>query len=272
MEETSYYSERAMELATTYIPRIAMALLALIIGFWLVKRVHKILAVSMEKGNMAPEIRSFTTSFLDVAMKVAVILFVASILGFQLTSLVAILAAAGFAVGMALQGSLGNFAAGIMILGIKPYRVGDWVEIQDKFGQIETIQIFNTTMTTPGKKTLIIPNGQVMEGVITNFSTKDHIRLELQVTMPYEESFPRVKEIIEESLKGIPHILSHPAPEIGIESYDSHNIVVAVRPYIQPENYWDVTFAAYGKIKEAFNQNNIRVAYSEGVELGPIGN
>lgn len=272
MEDINTFSSTVTELAATYVPRIGMAIVALIIGFWLVKRVHKVLALSMERGNMAPEIRSFVTSFLDVAMKVAVVLFVASILGFQLTSLVAILAAAGFAVGMALQGSLGNFAAGIMILGIKPYRVGDWVEIQDKFGQVESIQIFNTTMITPGQKTLIIPNGQVMEGVITNFSAKEHIRLELQVTMPYEESFPNVKNIIQESLRGIPGILEFPEPEIGIESYDSHNIIVAVRPYIKPENYWEVTFTAYSKIKEAFNQNNIRVAYSEGVELGPIGN
>ncbi len=271
MENFDKYSLMAMDMVVTYVPRILMAIFALMVGFWLVKKVHRLVAVSMERSNMAPEIRSFATSFLDVAMKVAVILFVASILGFQLTSLVAILAAAGFAVGMALQGSLGNFAAGIMILGIKPYRVGDWVEIQDKFGQIEAIQIFNTTMTTPGQKTLIIPNGQVMEGVITNFSTKEHIRLELQVTMPYAESFPVVKEIIRESLRGVPNILEYPEPEIGIESYDSHNIVIAVRPYILPEHYWEVTFDAYSRIKDGFNKNNIKVAYSEGVELGPIG-
>ncbi len=271
MENFDKYSLMAMDMVVTYVPRILMAIFALMVGFWLVKKVHRLVAVSMERSNMAPEIRSFATSFLDVAMKVAVILFVASILGFQLTSLVAILAAAGFAVGMALQGSLGNFAAGIMILGIKPYRVGDWVEIQDKFGQIEAIQIFNTTMTTPGQKTLIIPNGQVMEGVITNFSTKEHIRLELQVTMPYAESFPVVKEIIRESLRGVSNILEYPEPEIGIESYDSHNIVIAVRPYILPEHYWEVTFDAYSRIKDGFNKNNIKVAYSEGVELGPIG-
>jgi len=255
MENFEKYSDMMIEMLVTYVPRILLAILALMIGFWLVKKVHKVVAMSMERSKMAPEIRSFATSFLDIAMKLGVILFVASILGFELTSLVAILAAAGFAVGMALQGSLGNFAAGIMILGIKPYRVGDWVEIQDKFGQIETIQIFNTTMTTPGQKTLIIPNGQVMEGVITNFSTKEHIRLELQVTMPYAESFPVVKEIIRESLREIPQIMDAPEPEIGIESYDSHNIIIAVRPYIQPEHYWEVTFAAYGKIKEGFNKN-----------------
>jgi len=271
MENLEKYSELLTEMLVTYVPRIFIAIFALMVGFWVVKKVHRVVALSMERSNMAPEIRSFATSFLDIAMKLAVVLFVASILGFELTSLVAILAAAGFAVGMALQGSLGNFAAGIMILGVKPYRVGDWVEIQDKFGQIESIQIFNTTMTSPGQKTLIIPNGQVMEGVITNFSTKDHIRLELKVTMPYAESFPNVQGIIRESLRGIHGILEYPEPEIGIESYDSHNIVVAVRPYIKPEHYWEVTFAAYEKIKEGFHKNNIKVAYSEGVELGPIG-
>ena len=153
----------------------------------------------------------------------------------------------------------------------RPYRVGDWVEIADKFGQVESIQIFNTTIITPGQKTLIIPNGQVTDGIVTNFSTKDHIRIELQVMMPYEENFPKVKEIIQKALNGMPQILEDPEPQIGIEAYDSHSIILAVRPYINADNYWNVTFEAYRRIKEAFSQNNIKVAYSEGVELGPIG-
>ena len=189
-----------------------------------------------------------------------------------MTSLVALIAAAGFAVGLALQGNLGNFAAGITIMVFKPYKVGDWIEVQDKFGKVESIQIFNTILVTPGQKTLIIPNGQVVEGVITNFSTKGNIRLELSVTMPYQESFPRVRSIIEEALKEVRYILKTPKPEIGIESYDSHNIILSIRPFIDPENYWEATFEVNEAIKKAFNENAVKVAYSEGVELGPIGN
>ena len=266
------YVYKFVDGAITFAPKVALAIVMLVIGFWLIKKIGKIFDISLSKANFAPEITSFLGSLLDMTMKVMLLLMVAGVLGFELTSLVAILAAAGFAVGMALQGSLGNFAAGITIMVFKPYRVGDWVEIQDKFGKVEGIQIFNTILSTPGRKTLIIPNGQVLDGIVTNFSEKEYIRLELSVTMPYAESFPKVKGIITEALKPIEKILQDPVPEIGIENYDSHNITIAVRPFIKPEDYWDVTFEAYSLIKEAFNKNDVKVAYSEGVELGSIGN
>ena len=181
------------------------------------------------------------------------------------------MAAAGFAVGLALQGFLGNFASGITIVFFKPYKVDDWVEISDKFGKVKSIQIFNTIIVTPGNKTLIIPNGQVTDNIITNFSELGYIKLELEVVMPYEESFPKVKKIIREVLDTTPKILKEPEPEIGIVTYDSHSIVLGVRPYIVADDYWDVTYAVYERIKNAFSKNNIQVAYSEGVELGNIG-
>ncbi len=272
MDQLLTYVYKFVDAAITFAPKLVLAITMLIIGFWLIKKIGKIFQLSLTKANFAQEITSFLGSLVDMALKVMLLLMVAGVLGFELTSLVAILAAAGFAVGMALQGSLGNFAAGITIMVFKPYRVGDWVEIQDKFGQVEGIQIFNTILATPGRKTLIIPNGQVLDGIVTNFSEKEFIRLELSVTMPYAESFPKVKKIIMEALKPIDKILQNPEPEIGIENYDSHNITIAVRPFIEPKDYWEVTFEAYSAIKEAFNKNDIKVAYSEGVELGPIGN
>lgn len=271
MENLDKYIEDFTDGLIAFLPKLALAVAVLVIGFWLAKRVSKLFQMTMGRANFAPEVTSFLSSIFDVALKILILLIVAGILGFELTALVGILAAAGFAVGMALQGSLGNFAAGITIMVFKPYRVGDWIEVQDKFGQVESVQIFNTNIVTPGRKMLIIPNGQVVDGVITNFSTKDFIRLELNVTMPYEESFPKVKDIIIAALAPMGKILKDPGVEIGIESYDSHNIILAIRPFIKPEDYWDVTFEAYQRIKEAFNQNNIKVAYSEGVELGPIG-
>lgn len=271
MDKIMEYSEMLLDAVVMYTPKVLMAIAILVIGFWIVKRVSQVFEMTLGRANFAPEITSFLGSIFDVALKTMVVLMVAGTLGFELTALVGILAAAGFAVGMALQGSLGNFAAGITIMVFKPYRLGDWVEIQDKFGKVESIQIFNTNIVTPGNKVLIIPNGQVVDGVITNFSTKDYIRLELNVTMPYEESFPKVKKIILDALRPMEQILDNPDIEVGIESYDSHNIVLAIRPYIQAENYWDVTFAALERVKEAFHKNNIKVAYSEGVELGPIG-
>ena len=149
--------------------------------------------------------------------------------------------------------------------------MNDWIEVQDKFGKVEEIQIFNTLIVTPGLKTLIIPNGQVTDNIVTNFSRKNFIRMELNVTMPYEESYPKVEKIIMDVLMDTPGVQPDPRPEVGIESYDSHNMIIAVRPYVVPDDFWNVTFETHRRIKAPFHEHNIKVAYSEGVELGPIG-
>ncbi|MEL6926845.1 MAG: mechanosensitive ion channel family protein, partial [Bacteroidota bacterium] len=243
-----------------------------IIGMWVVKRLMKLFDMGLKKASLAVEVQGFLSSIIDVILKFVVILAAAAMLGFNISALLGVFAAAAFAIGLALQGFLGNFASGITIMVFRPYSIGDWVEIADKFGRVESIQIFNTLLVTPGQKVLIIPNGQVTDGIITNFSTKEHIRLELQVTMPYEESWPKVRATIAEALKSVPQILNDPEPEIGIESYDSHNIIIAVRPFIKADDYWNATFEVNRIIKDAFSAANIKVAYSEGVELGPIGN
>lgn len=260
------------EYAIKYLPGIAAAIVVLVVGMWLVKKIVKLVEHILSNANIGPELSGFFASMASLALKFVVVLFAASFVGFEVSTVLGVLAGVVFAIGLALQGFLGNFASGITIVFFKPYKVGDWVQISDFFGKVESIQIFNTTLITPGDKTLIIPNGKVTDDVITNFSTKGNIRLELAVTMPYEESFPKVQQTIIDALEGYDKILKDPAPIIGIESFDSHNIIVTVRPYIHPDDYWDVTFALNGKIKEAFHKHEIKVAYSEGVELGTIGN
>jgi small conductance mechanosensitive channel len=271
MEELNYYWEKGAELAMQILPALALAIFVLIVGFWVIRRLTRLVEKSLKRSNFSKEITPFVISFFNIALKVLLLLSVAGIIGIETASLVAVMAAAGFAVGLALQGSLSNFAAGIIILVFRPYKVDDWIEIDDKFGKVESIQIFNTVIVTPGAKTLIIPNGQVIDNIVTNYSSKGYIRMELEVTMPYEESFPKVKKIIEEVLRGIPAILQEPEPEVGIFDYDSHSIIVAVRPFVKPDDFWEVRFEAYQKIKAAFHQHSVKVAYSEGVELGRIG-
>lgn len=271
MDQLLAYINPMIENVILFAPKLITAILVLLIGFWMIKRVHLITEASLRRINFDEAISSFLTSLADVIMKVLVILIAAGIVGFELAGMVGIMAGAAFAIGLALQGSLSNFAAGILIVVFKPYKVGDWIEVQDKFGKVEEIQIFNTIIGTPGMKTMIIPNGQVIDGIVTNYSKKGYIRLELQVTMPYSESFPRVEKIILDSLKGISDVLEDPPTEIGIESYDSHSLTIAVRPYVMPDHYWEVTFEAHRSIKAAFSQHEIAVAYSEGIEMGKIG-
>ncbi|GAB5555476.1 MAG: mechanosensitive ion channel [Saprospiraceae bacterium] len=265
------YSDIFIDNVVFYGPKLIVAFLVLWIGFKLINRLTKFMANNLGNLGFNETLISFGKSMLGIVMKALLLIFLAGYLGVDLTVFVTVLATAGLAVGLALQGSLSNFAAGIIILIFKPYRVGEWIEVEEKFGKVEEIQIFNTLIVTPGSKTLIIPNGAVIEGIVTNYSKKGYIRLELNVTMPYEESFPKVRQIISDAIASVDKVIKDMEPEIGIETYDSHNIVLAVRPFAKPDDYWEVTFEVYENIKRAFSENNIKVAYSEGVEIGKIG-
>lgn len=265
------YSEQTIDWLIKFAPKLLVAILILIVGLWIVKKLMLVFDRVLERAKLGPELLGFFSSMASLALKFVVVLIAAGTLGFQVSSLLGILAGVVFAIGLALQGFLGNFASGITIVFFKPYKVGDWVQISDMFGRVEQIQIFNTLLTTPGNKTLIIPNGQVTDNIITNYSTKGYIRLELEVTMPYAESFPKVKNIIIKALREFDLILESPEPLIGIQTWDSHNIVVSVRPCIHPDDYWDATFETFQRIKKAFQEAGIQVAYSEGVEMGSIG-
>jgi len=271
VEKLQKYSSDFMDWLVVFVPKLFLALLVLWIGFKIVDKLSKIVGVGIEKSNLGLEVTEFLKSIMTTLMKVVVLAVAASIIGIKMTALFGLLAAAGFAVGMALQGFMGNFASGLTILFLKPYKVGDWVSVEDSFGRVRTIQIFNTTLETPNDKTLVIPNGQMTDNVITNYSNMGNLRLDLNVTMPYAESFPKVKEVIYTALKKSQYVIWDKEPKIGIESYDSHFIILAVRPYIDPNNYWDATYEILGLIKAAFSEADIKAAYSEGVELGPIG-
>lgn len=265
------YFELLTDWAVVFVPKLIIAALILFFGLKIASKMSKMFSAVLKKANIDIEIEEFLLSLIDIFLKIIVFIIAASIIGIKLSALFGVLAAAGFAVGLALQGFMGNFASGLTIIFFKPYKVGDWVQISGTFGRVKSIEIFSTNLITPGDKTLIIPNGKVTDDIITNFSTRGKIRIELQVTMPYEESFPKVKKIILDALKKTDVVMQDPAPMVGIESYDSHNIILAVRPYIWPDDYWEATFEVYSLVKQAFKENDIKVAYSEGVELGPIG-
>ena len=248
MENIQKYLDLAQDKIVFFAPKVLLAVAILWIGFKVIKKLVKIFEMALVKGGMSANIRPFLMSIVSVALKILLLITVAGIVGLELTIFATVLAASVFAIGMSLQGSLGNFASGLIVLSLKPYKVGDWIQIDDKFGKVEEIGVFNTKVISPGNKTLIIPNAKITEGIVTNYSEKGMIRLEVDVTMPYEESFPKIKTIIENSLKPVEKILTNPAPEIGIESFDSHNVQIAVRPYTKPDDYWEVMFDTHEAI------------------------
>ena len=268
--ETSLF-QHWIDLGFEYAPKLALAIAVLLVGLWVVNQIVHLLGKTLKRSGISADIHPFLLSLTSVILKVLLIFSVAGMVGIETTSFVAVLAAAGFAVGLALQCSLSNVASGVMILLFKPYKVGDLIHLHDQMGHVREIQIFNTIINTLDHRTVIIPNSEAIGGIITNLSTQGILRVDLQVTMPYEEDFDRVEKILLEAIRNTPKVLSEPAPMVGIEAFDSHNILLCVRPYANTEDYWDVFFEANRRIKQALGAHGIKIAYSEGVELGPIG-
>lgn len=271
MEDFTHYLEIFKNQALAYAPRILGAAVLLWIGFKILRKLDGLLDRSLRKFNISDTMRPFIVSMVSTIMKIILLLIAVSILGVELSGLFTIVAAMGFAIGLSLQGSLGNFASGILILFLNPYKVHDWIQVDDKFGKVSEIGIFNTVLITPGNKTLIVPNAKITDGVVTNYSQKGLVRLELDAHIPYEEDFPRVREALLQRLLETPLILKEPLPEIGISNFDSHNVVLAIRPFVLPDDYWEATFKAHGAIKQVFHEQDIKVAYSEGIALGAVG-
>jgi len=265
------FSKEDIDKIVGYTTKIIIAALVLWIGMKIVKKLHKIVEKAMVKAKISDNIRPFLLNIIDVSLKAVVIFIALSVMGANLSGLIALVAAIGFAVGMSLQGSLGNFASGLLILTLKPYKVGDWIQLGDKFGRVTEIMIFNTKLVTPGQKVLIVPNSKITDDIVTNYSEKGIIRLEIDIHIPYEEDWKFVKEILTKTIQKVDKVLSDPKPEIGIADFDSHSLFVMVRPYVKPDDYWEVTFTAHEALKKALYENNIKVPYSEGIEYGKFG-
>lgn len=271
MERLQHYLELALDKIVFYSPKALLAVFIFWVGLKIIQKVIDVIEVIFQKSGFSDTIRPFLVSIVSVALKVCLLFIVAGILGIELSIFATVIAASFFAVGMALQGSLGNFASGLIVLSIRPYKVGDWIQLEDKFGKVTEIGIFNTKVVTPGNKNLIIPNSKITADVVTNYSENDMIRLELEVAIPYSESFPKVKKLLHQELEKNPKILKDIETAIGIVRFDSHNVAISVRPFVHPDDFWEVTYKSYEDIKHVFSENNIQVAYSEGMLLGDIG-
>ncbi len=246
--------------AIQWAPKLVSAILILIIGFWIVGMITRMIGKAFDRSGLDKDVQPFLKSLISVLLKILVVLSAASVVGIEITAFAALLAGAGLAIGAAMSGTLGHFASGVMILIFKPYRVGDLVDVQGQLGHVKEIQVFNTILTTLDHKKVIIPNGIATSGIMTNLSAEGKLRVDLNVAMPYEEDFDKVRGIIKGALDKVPQKMAD-EPTIEIEKFDENNILLAVRPYATPEQYWDVYFNSYREIKKAFGEANIPVAY-----------
>ncbi|MGQ8337122.1 mechanosensitive ion channel family protein [Sunxiuqinia sp. A32] len=263
MENYQNLIDKAYELILVYGPKVVLAILVLIIGLWIINRFTRVLRKMMQGRNVTVSLIGFVTSLANIGFKTLLLISVAGMIGIQTTSFIAILGAAGLAIGLALQGTLANFAGGVMILAFKPYKVGDVIQAQGHLGVVKEIHIFVTVLLSPESKTIIIPNGAISNGDITNFTTEGKIRVDLTFGISYDSSIKEAKNVLMKVLKDHPKVLEEPAPFIGVSGLGDSSVNLAVRPYAVPTDYWAVYFDIYENGKIALDEAGITIPFPQ---------
>ncbi|MFV0446802.1 MAG: mechanosensitive ion channel family protein [Planctomycetaceae bacterium] len=255
----SQWVETGREFLIAHGPQFATnllgAFLVFLIGKWAAGMLTGFVQRMMQRAKVDEMLVYFISNVLFYVLLAVVLMAALDLVGVDTTSLAAVLAAAGFAVGMALQGSLGNFAAGIMLIVFKPFRVGDFVEAGGSSGSIEEILIFNTQMRTPDNRLIVVPNSQITGNTITNFSAKPTRRIDLIIGCGYGDDLPAVKSFLMSVIEDDPRVLDEPAPTVGVNELGDSSVNFFVRPWVQSADYWAVRADLTERIKLGFDTN-----------------
>lgn len=253
-----------------YLPKVIAAIFICLIGIWLIKWVNKLLAKIFQKRHLEPSLRSFLTSVIRVSMYVLLAMTVISVLGVNITGFAALLAGAGLAIGSALNGTLGNFAGGLMILLLKPFRIGDLIEAQNEFGIVKEIGIVYTTLLTSQNKTIRLPNGALSTGVINNYTDQENLRIDIRVPIADYTDVDKAREVAIEAMKTIPTVITDPAPDVKIVDLTGDGPVIVLWPRIKIKpydaknprqmeaDYYSVFFGVRKAVYDAFVKNDIQ--------------
>lgn len=242
---------------------IAIAAAILFGGIWLAKKIKKYIVVIMEKKNVDALLASFTSNIAYVALVAFVIIAALGQLGIQTTSFVAIIGAAGLAIGLSLQGSLANFASGVMIIAFRPFKVGDFIEAGGVSGVVEGIQIFSTQMRTGDNKAIIVPNANITGGNITNYSAKDTRRVDMTFGIGYDDDIKKAKDILMELITTDERVLKDPEPLVAVSELADSSVNFTVRPWVNSADYWGVFFDITEAVKLRFDKEGISIPYPQ---------
>jgi len=257
------YLQEGFNYAIQYGIQITGAIIVLIVGLWIIKKITNGTSVLMQKRNIDESLRPFLTSLLTVTLKALLVISVMSMVGIEMTSFIAILGAAGLAVGMALSGTLQNFAGGVMILIFKPFKVGDFIEAQGHSGSVKAIQIFNTILTTPDNKTIIIPNGGLSTSSMINFSTQKTRRVDFVFGIAYGDNLNKAKDIISNIVNQDSRIFKEPKPFVRLSELGDSSVNISTKIWVNAVDYWDVYFDTMETIYEQFNTEKINIPFPQ---------
>ncbi|GAA0873264.1 mechanosensitive ion channel [Gangjinia marincola] len=267
MDNAQLWIDEGIKLIAYYTPKVLAALVILIIGWYLIKKVLRVIDRVMEKREYDLSLRKFLHNLASWALKIFLIVTVVSTLGIETTSLAAVIAAAGLAIGLALQGSLSNFAGGVLIMVFKPYKIGDFIEAQGVKGTVKEIEIFTTKLNTFENRLAIVPNGQLANGNIINYSAEENLRLELVVGVGYGEKIDEVRATLQDIIQADERILADPAPQILVKELASSSVNFGVRMWTFRDNYWPLNFDLTEQVKKTFDAKGIEIPYPHQVEI-----
>ncbi|MBD1398719.1 mechanosensitive ion channel [Pontibacter sp. JH31] len=253
------YSANITNFVMLYGMRLVSAFITLLVGLWVINRLNRMVFNLMVKKDVDVSLRPFLKSVMAVVMRVLLIILVIAQLGVEMTSFIAILGSAGLAIGLALQGSLSNFAGGVLILTIKPFRVGDYIEAQGQAGTVNMINIFNTVVKTPDNKTIFIPNGPLANSVVVNYTIESTRRVELKFAISVNNDIGKVRQILNDLIAADERVLPEPAPVIVVTDFAEHSLTLSVRTWVNKENYWGFFWDMNERAKSAFEEQGIQM-------------
>jgi small conductance mechanosensitive channel len=250
-----WYNAKAM--AIEYAPKILGAIVVYIIGSWVIKKIGGALSATLTKKHYDPSLQTFLSSLVKAVLTVLLVITVFGMMGVNITAFGALIAGAGLAIGAALNGTLGNFAGGVMMLIFKPFKVGDMIEAQGQTGIVKEQGIFNTVILTAENKTVILPNGPVSTSIITNYNTHGNLRVDLTMAIAPSTDINKAREVAIAAMQSHSKVLQTPAPEVSVLKVADGMTTLAIRPYTTQPAYWDVYFGVQELVKNAWDKNGI---------------
>ena len=243
--------------------KILLAIVVFLVGRWIVRRLNKLLAKILEKRHVEASLSTFVKSLVNITLTLLLIIVVIGVLGIETSSFIALFASAGVAIGMALSGTLQNFAGGVMILLFKPFKVGDTIEAQGQTGTVREIQIFNTILATPDNKIIIIPNGGLSTGLMKNYSKEATRRVDWEFGIAYGDDYTKAKAVIARLLDADGRMLKDPAYFIALTSLGESSVNIVVRAWVNAGDYWGVYFDMNEKVYKTFAEENLNIPFPQ---------
>lgn len=263
LEEIETWAQEAINAAVHYLPKLLLAILTLIIGFWIVRLVSRGLRKVFQRNNMEKALADFLLSFIRMTLKVLVIVSVITMVGVETTSILTVLGAAGLAVGLALQGSLANLAGGVLILMFRPFKVGDYVEGADGNGIVESINIMYTRLRTWDNKVVIVPNGKLADATVTNATMKEQRRVDLPLGISYGDDIRTARKILLDLAARTDKALKDPEPSVVVVGHGDSAINIDYRVWCATEDYWEVFWHLYEESKYALEAGGCTIPFPQ---------